>query len=202
MSMHTPASQPYSYLVYRSRLIFGIRSTSVRPWKCCGPVFTFGLSEYGLVAQKLEVYCSENACSAVPSVPPFSVLVHLRLTFCTSHRLPIYVSSAHDDANLVFKRARIHPSRIHIDNQALDTVIAVKSMFYIFVLRVSVVCLVSSGGCSLLSLLRLFESHRQKRKRKQKQRELNGFSCRTISFVLIQVTNFTTMLETFKRQRL
>ena len=149
--MHTAASQPYSCIVYRVCLLFGIRSTPVRPWKCYGRVFTFGLGEHGLVAQKLVgwlAYCSE---SAVLSVPPFSVLVHLRLTFCTPHRLPVYVSSAHDDAKLVFRRARIHPSRIHIDNRALDTVLTVKRVSYIFAWRVSVVCLASSGGCSLLS---------------------------------------------------
>ena len=92
-----------------------------------------GLGEYGLVAQKLEVYCSENACSALLSAFSPALFWLLRLTFRTSHRLPVYVSSAHDDANLVFRRARIHPSRIHIDNRALDTVITVKGVLYISV---------------------------------------------------------------------
>lgn len=36
--------------------------------------------------------------------------------------LPVYVSSPHDDAGRVMRRVGVHPSRLHIDNRALDTV--------------------------------------------------------------------------------
>lgn len=36
--------------------------------------------------------------------------------------LPVYLSSAHDDACHVMIRVGLHPARLHVDNRALDTV--------------------------------------------------------------------------------
>lgn len=36
--------------------------------------------------------------------------------------LPVYLSSAHDDAYNVMRKGGLHPARLHVDNRALDTV--------------------------------------------------------------------------------